>query len=412
MNNGEIAAKIGAKVKQYRENLKIQQEEMAGKLGISRSSLSLIESGKQEPNLDTLAKIAQITKLDLREIFNMNAKRIVIIDTSVILNRPKYLDIVVKYADTVVIPETVIREINYQKDHGDPQHRKNASLCESEIVEHKAALHIDPDETGEQHDDRIFSVVLRYAKHSPQDEIYLLSNDKDFRLKNTGSLLNLHVVTPQEFDTEFIPKQYYDVARSQRFFTLVKSRNVNEARDLADGYQVNVNAIDGYTGFTPLIQAVRNQDSKMVEYLLTISTIDVNAVDEKKYMFPPISHAVQMNNPALVTQLLNGGANVNAPAKNQRNYFNTPLMIAAWGGNLKIVQILVEAGACVNQQDKGNGFTALIKAVFQNQPDIVQCLLKHGADKSISSFEGKTALDYAYEKNDGNRYAEIIAMLK
>jgi ankyrin repeat protein len=83
-------------------------------------------------------------------------------------------------------------------------------------------------------------------------------------------------------------------------------------------------------------------------------------------------------------------------------------MISAWSGRVEEVAMLVENGACINQQDKGNGFAALIKVVFNNNIDVVRYLLGKGADVTISSFERKTALDYAYEKN----HQKIIKTLK
>ena len=106
--------------------------------------------------------------------------------------------------------------------------------------------------------------------------------------------------------------------------------------------------------------------------------------------------------------LIENGANVNEPSQNERNPFNTPLMVAAWEENLKAVKLLAESGACINQQDKGNGFTPLIKAVFKNRSDIVKYLLEKGADRNVYSFERKSALDYAYERNN----KEIINLLK
>ena len=83
-------------------------------------------------------------------------------------------------------------------------------------------------------------------------------------------------------------------------------------------------------------------------------------------------------------------------------------MVAAWEGNFEAVKLLTESGACINQQDKGNGFTPLIKAVFKGHVDIVKYLLKKGADKNVYSFERKSALDYAYARNN----KEIINSLK
>ena len=108
--------------------------------------------------------------------------------------------------------------------------------------------------------------------------------------------------------------------------------------------------------------------------------------------------------------LIQHDANVNETSQSETNLFNMPLIIAAWHRHLNLVKPLVENGAYVNQQDKKNGFTALMKAIFNKEDEfIVECLLQHGADKNILSFlDKKTALDYAYNK--GNR--KLIDLLK
>ena len=60
-----------------------------------------------------------------------------------------------------------------------------------------------------------------------------------------------------------------------------------------------------------------------------------------------------------------------------------------------------------NQQDKKNGFTAPINAVFRNKDDMVKFLLESGADRTISSYERKRAEDYARD----NRNMKILSLL-
>jgi ankyrin repeat protein len=238
----------------------------------------------------------------------------------------------------------------------------------------------------------------------------VLSNDKDFKLKDTSELGNIKVINSKEFDAEFKESVFFNIQQSQKFCEAITKRNIDYAKKLLDPF-VNINYVESEFGYTPLIHAVRNRDISMIEWLLSIPEIDINQVDEKKYKFPPISHAIQINNARIVKLLIQHGANVNEPSLNGRNYYNTPLMIASWGGNLELVKILVENGACINQADKGNGFTALIKAVFKNNPEIVEYLLAHNADKTICSFEKMTALDYAYSKNENGDYEKIIELL-
>ena len=339
------------------------------------------------------------------------SKRI-IIDTNIILNCPQLLRSLTKYCDMVYIPRTVIRELNYQKDHGDSQKRTLASLCLGMLIELKSENFVIDDNyvEGSNNDDRIWGTATRIAEAYRDDTVYLLSNDKDFKLKNTSGLGNIKVIDSKEFDTEFKESVFFNMQNSQKFCEAVKKRNIDYAKKLLST-MVNVNYVESEFGYTPLIHAVRNRDIPMIEWLLSIPEVDINRVDEKKYKFPPISHAIQINNPRIVKLLIQHGANVNEPSLNGRNYYNTPLMIASWGGNLELVRILVENGACINQVDKGNGFTALIKAVFKNNPEIVDYLLTQNADKTICSFEKMTALDYAYSKNENGNYERIIELL-
>lgn len=339
------------------------------------------------------------------------SKRI-IVDTNIILNCPQLLHSLTGYCDMVYIPRTVIRELNYQKDRGDNQRRTLASLCLGMLIELKSKNFVIDDSYVDavNNDDRIWGTATSIAEENREDTVYLLSNDKDFKLKNTSGLDNLKIIDSKEFDAEFKESKFFNIQQSQKFCDAVKRKNLDYAKKLLS-LMVNVNYVESEFGYTPLIQAVRNRDVQMIEWLLSIPEVDINQVDEKKYKFPPISHAIQINNTHIVKLLIKHGANVNEPSLNSRNYYNTPLMIASWGGNLELVKILVENGACINQVDKGNGFTALVKAVFKNQSHIVKFLLECNADKTICSFEKMTALDYAYSKNENGDYEEIITLL-
>lgn len=149
--------------------------------------------------------------------------------------------------------------------------------------------------------------------------------------------------------------------------------------------------------------------------------IDVNALDDHKHRLPPISHAIRSESLSdddreyIVNKLIERGANVNEPSKSDLNWFNTPLMIASWHGVLNVVSILVENGACIDQQDKGNGYTPLIKAVINGHTNVVSYLLEHGANKNIYAHNNKhymkKAIDIAYENNTNNKNIKIIDLL-
>lgn len=56
---------LGRRIATLRKKNKLTQEELAKKLQISRSSLSLYELDKREPDFDTLTKIADLFNVSL-----------------------------------------------------------------------------------------------------------------------------------------------------------------------------------------------------------------------------------------------------------------------------------------------------------------------------------------------------------
>ena len=60
------------KIKQFREEKKISQQELAELLNVSRQTINSIENGKFDPSLNLTIKIDRFFKKDLEEIFQMN----------------------------------------------------------------------------------------------------------------------------------------------------------------------------------------------------------------------------------------------------------------------------------------------------------------------------------------------------
>ena len=84
----------------------------------------------------------------------------------------------------------------------------------------------------------------------------------------------------------------------------------------------------------------------------------------------------------------------------QKNEGNMPLMIAAWEGNKRIVEVLCsDERTSINQQD-ANGFTALIKACANGHFSIKDILISAGADQKIVDIDGKTAEDWINEYHE------------
>lgn len=84
-------------------------------------------------------------------------------------------------------------------------------------------------------------------------------------------------------------------------------------------------------------------------------------------------------------------------APNSRDEEGTPaLIIAVNGGELEVVKKLVEAGADVNARREAYfKSTALMEAGVRNDPQMVECLLDHGADLALQDTLGDTPLNWA-----------------
>lgn len=259
---------LGQKIIEYRNNADIKQEAFAKELGISRTTLSFIENGSQAPSFEVLVKLAQITNINFNELIDVKSKNIVVVDTNILLNRPEMLGVLLKDCDQVYIPIPVIEEINYQKDHGKEKERRNASLCEDIIVKKKTEkldIHTDSDIDG-SNDDKILDIAIKLAEKDISNSVYLLTNDKDFILKNTKGLTNLRIIGSNQYIKIFSEKDGYNDALSQRFFVAVLKRDLDSAKNLLEkkGKSINVNAIDSRSGFDSLIDGTQ----KILKYRL------------------------------------------------------------------------------------------------------------------------------------------------
>ena len=94
----------------------------------------------------------------------------------------------------------------------------------------------------------------------------------------------------------------------------------------------------------------------------------------------------------------------------------SPLIYAARGGYLEVVRYLIKKGASVNQVTKGMGSTALHRAAFAGNKDVVKVLLDAGANPAIQDCDHLTALDKAQmmasESDDHRAVCELLLEAK
>ena len=124
-------------------------------------------------------------------------------------------------------------------------------------------------------------------------------------------------------------------------------------------------------------------------------------------MKPAWEHAIKEGNVAEVRRQLKAGAAVNAKDR----YGQTALMLAAMGGHLEMVELLIAEGAELNLTAKYT-LSALMLAVINGHTEVAKRLVQAGADLAIQGsgapgFAGKTAYDLAVARGMAELYEQL-----
>jgi len=167
------------------------------------------------------------------------------------------------------------------------------------------------------------------------------------------------------------------------------TRRPNEGAELEAWVARNRDSLDArYTAFchTPLHIAARFGREDLAAILLSAGA-DPNARDKRGER--PLHLAAEHGHPDVVRLLLRRGANLEAAGSMDR----TALHAAADGlgdtsesdGRLQVASLLIERGANVNAQIRGNRFTPLRVAVGSRSTAIADLLRAHGGRDVESS---------------------------
>eukprot|EP00184_Porphyridium_aerugineum_P004488 CAMPEP_0184707606 /NCGR_PEP_ID=MMETSP0313-20130426/37353_1 /TAXON_ID=2792 /ORGANISM="Porphyridium aerugineum, Strain SAG 1380-2" /LENGTH=462 /DNA_ID=CAMNT_0027169185 /DNA_START=787 /DNA_END=2175 /DNA_ORIENTATION=+ len=116
----------------------------------------------------------------------------------------------------------------------------------------------------------------------------------------------------------------------------------------------------------------------------------------------PLKLAAILGHIDIVQRLLDAHVNIEARDYKGQN----SLMGSSARGKLSSVKVLLEHGAKINAIDNFQ-CNSLMKAAFWGRRAIVKYLLESGADRNAVDMQGRTAIDYAREKN----HDEIIDII-
>ena len=143
---------------------------------------------------------------------------------------------------------------------------------------------------------------------------------------------------------------------------------------------------------TPLGAASHVGNRAMAEYLLSQGA---------ELDFPA---AVMLGRTAWVTSILDADPSL---AQSAGVHGISVLFHAVVGGNLEMVQLLIERGADITSV-AGPDATALNAAAWRGDEPMAAWLIEQGASADVPDFEGKTALQRAEE----NGHESIAAMMR
>ena len=135
--------------------------------------------------------------------------------------------------------------------------------------------------------------------------------------------------------------------------------------------------------------------------LLLEGGADVHALN--KWRETPLLTAANHGQSGAVDALLRAGAD---PCKCTDTGWS-PLSIAAYKGHDEVVRLLLEEGAPTEEDDPT--LSALLQAATKGLPDTVELLLRHGADHTVTTKKGDTALSILVEQNLIDAAVEMVS---
>ena len=131
----------------------------------------------------------------------------------------------------------------------------------------------------------------------------------------------------------------------------------------------------------------RSGSIKEMKTVFKINPSIINELNENKSS--TLILACYRGNTAVAKFLIENVKNINYISD-----MGTAIMAAVYKNQIDLVELMLKHNADVNLQDP-NGTTALMLAVQTKNIEMVEFLLKNNADKSLKTKDGKTAFEYA-----------------
>ncbi|KAI8623610.1 ankyrin repeat-containing domain protein [Xylariaceae sp. FL1651] len=156
----------------------------------------------------------------------------------------------------------------------------------------------------------------------------------------------------------------------------------------------DINAQGGEDG-TALIAAISKQYHDIVNLLISKGA---NVQASSQSHGTPLYQAALTGDTTLVTNLLNSGADINETGDAGEL---SPLYSAVDSGSIALLNFLLEKGADVNKEDNNSDYGyPLVLAAVGGHVNMVQAFLRAGADPNLSKDTGVTPLEASIDRRD------------
>ena len=127
------------------------------------------------------------------------------------------------------------------------------------------------------------------------------------------------------------------------------------------------------------------------------------AIEMAHYNLTPLMMALERNDLRIANILLKAGADIEEPDSDW-----SPLMKVASNARVASVAMLLKKGANPNRIGFGSGETALMHATMRRSLPCVKLLLKYGADPDLRDYHDRTALWYISFPDDEKTIGKLI----
>jgi ankyrin repeat protein len=173
---------------------------------------------------------------------------------------------------------------------------------------------------------------------------------------------------------------------------------------IAAGAAVNSRVTEDFS--TPLHKACAGSKPGHLQCVIRLLSAGADVHALNKWKETPLLTAANHGQAGTVGALLNAGAD---PCRCTDTGWS-PLSIAAYKGHDEVVLLLLEKGAPTEEEDPT--LSALLQAATKGLPSTVEILLRHGADHTVTTKKGDTALSILVEQNLIDTAAEMVTEYK